>query len=90
MVNIPKERKTYCKSKKCSKHTVHKVRIAINNSILKEALTLVRGRFYSGVLSTGNPVQGRQGLVVRPGEEALRLEADGVRRPNKARLPQEG
>mmetsp|Transcript_48211 Transcript_48211/g.109528 ORF Transcript_48211/g.109528 Transcript_48211/m.109528 type:complete len:88 (+) Transcript_48211:41-304(+) len=25
MVNIPKERKTYCKSKKCSKHTVHKV-----------------------------------------------------------------
>ena len=26
MVNIPKERKTFCKSKKCSKHTMHKVR----------------------------------------------------------------
>lgn len=25
MVNIPKERKTYCKSKKCSKHSMHKV-----------------------------------------------------------------
>jgi large subunit ribosomal protein L44e len=25
MVNIPKERKTFCKSKKCGKHTVHKV-----------------------------------------------------------------
>ena len=25
MVNVPKERRTYCKGKKCSKHTVHKV-----------------------------------------------------------------
>jgi ribosomal protein L44E len=25
MVNIPKERKTYCKNAKCRKHTVHKV-----------------------------------------------------------------
>jgi hypothetical protein len=25
MVNVPKERKTFCKSKKCTKHTVHKV-----------------------------------------------------------------
>merc|ERR1712093_333777 len=25
MVNVPKERKTYCKGKKCRKHTVHKV-----------------------------------------------------------------
>jgi len=25
MVNVPKERKTYCKSKKCGKHTLHKV-----------------------------------------------------------------
>ena len=25
MVNIPKERKTFCKSKKCKKHTSHKV-----------------------------------------------------------------
>lgn len=25
MVNIPKERKTFCKGKKCQKHTVHKV-----------------------------------------------------------------
>ncbi len=25
MVNVPKERKTFCKSKKCSKHTPHKV-----------------------------------------------------------------
>ena len=25
MVNVPKERKTYCKGKKCSKHTLHKV-----------------------------------------------------------------
>ncbi len=25
MVNIPKERKTYCKGKKCGKHTLHKV-----------------------------------------------------------------
>eukprot|EP00981_Chlorochromonas_danica_P003408 scaffold651_cov174-Ochromonas_danica.AAC.17 len=25
MVNVPKERKTYCKGKKCQKHTVHKV-----------------------------------------------------------------
>ena len=25
MVNVPKERKTYCKGKKCKKHTVHKV-----------------------------------------------------------------
>lgn len=25
MVNIPKERKTYCKGKKCKKHTLHKV-----------------------------------------------------------------
>jgi large subunit ribosomal protein L44e len=25
MVNIPKERKTFCKSKKCGKHSVHKV-----------------------------------------------------------------
>ena len=25
MVNIPKERKTFCKSKKCSKHSIHKV-----------------------------------------------------------------
>ena len=25
MVNIPKERKTFCKSKKCRKHTLHKV-----------------------------------------------------------------
>ena len=25
MVNVPKERKTFCKSKKCSKHTLHKV-----------------------------------------------------------------
>lgn len=25
MVNIPKERKTFCKGKKCRKHTLHKV-----------------------------------------------------------------
>ena len=25
MVNVPKERRTYCKGKKCTKHTVHKV-----------------------------------------------------------------
>jgi hypothetical protein len=25
MVNIPKERKTFCKDKKCKKHTMHKV-----------------------------------------------------------------
>uniref|UniRef100_A0A6T8LT12 60S ribosomal protein L44 n=1 Tax=Proboscia inermis TaxID=420281 RepID=A0A6T8LT12_9STRA len=25
MVNVPKERKTFCASKKCRKHTVHKV-----------------------------------------------------------------
>jgi len=25
MVNMPKERKTYCKGKKCKKHTTHKV-----------------------------------------------------------------
>ena len=25
MVNVPKERKTYCKGKKCHKHTLHKV-----------------------------------------------------------------
>jgi len=25
MVCIPKERKTFCKGKKCKKHTVHKV-----------------------------------------------------------------
>ena len=25
MVNVPKERKTYCKNKKCRKHQVHKV-----------------------------------------------------------------
>ncbi|CAM9255655.1 unnamed protein product [Choristocarpus tenellus] len=25
MVNVPKERRTYCKAKGCSKHTVHKV-----------------------------------------------------------------
>lgn len=25
MVNIPKERRTFCKSAKCTKHTVHKV-----------------------------------------------------------------
>ena len=25
MVNIPKERKTFCKGKKCKKHTLHKV-----------------------------------------------------------------
>ena len=25
MVNVPKERKTFCKHKKCRKHTVHKV-----------------------------------------------------------------
>jgi ribosomal protein L44E len=25
MVNVPKERKTYCKGKKCGKHTLHKV-----------------------------------------------------------------
>ena len=25
MVNIPKERRTYCKGGKCKKHTVHKV-----------------------------------------------------------------
>lgn len=25
MVNIPKERRTYCKGKKCQKHTIHKV-----------------------------------------------------------------
>ncbi len=24
-VNVPKERRTYCKGKKCRKHTVHKV-----------------------------------------------------------------
>ncbi|GAB9470691.1 60S ribosomal protein l44 [Globisporangium polare] len=25
MVNMPKERRTYCKGKKCGKHTVHKI-----------------------------------------------------------------
>jgi ribosomal protein L44E len=25
MVNVPKERKTFCKGKKCGKHTLHKV-----------------------------------------------------------------
>jgi ribosomal protein L44E len=25
MVNVPKERRTFCKSEKCRKHTVHKV-----------------------------------------------------------------
>ena len=25
MVNVPKERKTFCKGKKCKKHTLHKV-----------------------------------------------------------------
>lgn len=25
MVNVPKERRTFCKAKKCTKHTVHKV-----------------------------------------------------------------
>lgn len=25
MVNVPKERRTFCKGKKCKKHTVHKV-----------------------------------------------------------------
>lgn len=25
MVNVPKERKTFCKGKKCQKHTLHKV-----------------------------------------------------------------
>lgn len=25
MVNVPKERRTFCKSPKCGKHTVHKV-----------------------------------------------------------------
>ncbi len=25
MVNVPKERKTFCKSSKCRKHTLHKV-----------------------------------------------------------------
>ena len=25
MVNVPKERKTYCKGKKCRKHRIHKV-----------------------------------------------------------------
>lgn len=25
MVNVPKERRTFCKSKKCRKHTLHKV-----------------------------------------------------------------
>lgn len=25
MVNVPKERRTYCKDKRCGKHTVHKV-----------------------------------------------------------------
>lgn len=25
MVNVPKEKRSFCKSKKCSKHTLHKV-----------------------------------------------------------------
>lgn len=25
MVNMPKERRTFCKGKKCGKHTVHKI-----------------------------------------------------------------
>lgn len=25
MVNVPKERRTFCKGKKCGKHTLHKV-----------------------------------------------------------------
>ena len=25
MVNVPKERRTFCKGKKCGKHTIHKV-----------------------------------------------------------------
>jgi large subunit ribosomal protein L44e len=25
MVNVPKERRTFCKGKKCKKHTTHKV-----------------------------------------------------------------
>lgn len=25
MVNMPKERRTFCKGKKCQKHTVHKI-----------------------------------------------------------------
>ncbi len=25
MVNVPKQRKTFCKGKKCKKHTLHKV-----------------------------------------------------------------
>ena len=39
---------------------------------------------------SGDPVQGWQGLGVRAGQEALRLEADGLWWPDQARVPQEG
>merc|ERR1711976_145082 len=38
----------------------------------------------------GHPVQGRQGLELRPGQAPIRLQADGFRWSDQARLPQEG
>ena len=62
MVNVPKERKTYCKNKKCRKHQVHKVT-----------------QYKAGKAS--NFAQGKR---------RYDSEADGLRRPDEARLPQEG
>ena len=38
----------------------------------------------------GLPVQKGQGLHHRSGQEKIRLKAKGFRRPDQARLPQEG
>lgn len=38
----------------------------------------------------GQPVQGGQGVQLRPGPAALRPEAAGLRRSDQARVPQEG
>ena len=40
--------------------------------------------------SQGDAVQGRQGLIVRPRQAAIRQEAGWFRGTDQARLPQEG
>lgn len=69
MVNIPKERKTYCKSKKCGKHSVHKVSstliahyLAIEIGTAAATLALPPPLAPAPLLPTGAPSRRRNGL----------------------------
>ena len=81
MVNVPKERKTFCKGKKCGKHTLHKVTQykagkASNFAQVSDTVHIFTQMFFPKFFAIG--------------KAKIRCQANGFRWTDKANLPQKG